>query len=131
MAGWESVSQDSGFRTIVDDNDGTVLGVVQSSYKLVPYEDLVEKFEAGLTSVLDQEYDYMEVEKNVRFYQGKSQLAATYSFPAFAFDINGDNVHPQVTLESSYNRTRKLGFIFSIMRLVCTNGFVCHKPLKV
>ena len=118
-----------GFRTIVDDNDGAVLGVVQSSYKLVKYEDTIEKFEKGLAEVLSEEYDYMEIEKDVRFFQGKSQMSATYTFPGFAFDIAGDECHPQVNLERSYNRTIKMQLALSLMRLVCTNGL--RMPVKV
>ena len=76
-----------GYRTIIDDNDGSVLGLVQSSYKLIPYEESIEKFEQGLIDVLSEEYDYMEIEKNVKFFQGKSQMSATYTFPGWALVI--------------------------------------------
>jgi len=111
-----------GFRAVVREDTGAVLGVHRDGYQLLPNRALFEGLEAALLDA-DLPLDRVEVVDQLAY--GGRWAIRTYVLPAITLAPRvGDLVRLRLQALNSYGAERAFRARVSGQRLICTNGLV-------
>jgi len=110
-------------KAIIREDTGNVLSVMGKDYAVVRHSDVIDQFEKALPSEIQN--------RKVSLCKGGAVLFAKYETPKID-DIEvkkGDIVKFGIEIFNSYDGSLPVGFVFTALRLVCTNGMVIPKSI--
>ena len=110
-------------KAIVREDTGNILSVMGKDYALVRHSDVIDQFEKALPSEIQN--------RQVTLCKGGAVLFAKYQTPKIEnVEVQkGDIVKFGVEVFNSYDGSLPVGFVFTALRLVCTNGMVIPKSI--
>ena len=112
----------AGFKGIVREDTGLVLGIHSMAYKLVRNEDVFPVFEEALH---DSGLDLTGMTIKDELSYGGARTHRLYRFPAHkALVDNGDGVDLQLRVINSYDGSAAFSTLVGAFRFLCSNGMV-------
>lgn len=111
------------YKAIIREDNGNVLSIMGKDYSVVRHSDVIDQFEKALPSEIEN--------RKVTICKGGAVLFASYQTPKID-DVEvkkGDIVKFGVEIFNSYDGSLPIGFVFTALRLVCTNGMVIPKSI--
>lgn len=114
--------KDSGFRAVVDEDSGSILGVHKSRYKLVRNEEIITQFEEALRH---SELDATGMKIKTQFSHNRARMYRQYVLPRHAVDpMPGDTVELRLTVTNSYDGSLCFDYSFGGYRRESKTGLV-------
>lgn len=105
----------SGIHAVIRGDTGAVIGQYKGA-KVLPYTEMVDAFETGLSNAgLPFSRSLLVTGNGARFF-GRYQVGT--------IDVNGEKFANVLRLQSSHDGSLQAGFSFEAERLVCLNGMM-------
>jgi len=110
-------------KAIVRADNNMVLGVMGEDYKLVKHSDVLDQIESKIPTTLQN--------RRINICKSGAIMFAKYETPRIQnVEVKkGDIVKFGIEIFNSYDGSLPVGFMFTALRLVCTNGMTIPKSI--
>ena len=112
----ETLHRQNGHKFVIREDTGEVISCMTDNYQLVSNKEVIDK-------VLPVMNKTNATFKEAQIFSDGARTKWTWTYQDISVDVgNKDILHPEITIQNSYDGSWELSFLAGAFRLVCSNG---------